>query len=154
MYIIYISQKTVGGSNPAVRIGCSLGDSFDELGAAYCLYILDLVQTLFATVVAWTSLCQQWGNPGALMHTNWSFSMFPVISGASEWTAVLDLTFTYLVSFLCRSFWLGSNIFRMASVDIGVLISLDGDRCGDYRGAYTNLVESTLSHLAHHIRLL
>ena len=92
MYITFISQKTAGGSNSAVRLLLSLRQ-LDEIGAAYGLYVLDLVQTAFITSIAWTTLCGEWGNPAALMHTNWGVSMTPVVSGMSEWCTMLYQTF-------------------------------------------------------------
>jgi hypothetical protein len=89
MYIIFVSQRTAGGSNLVVRQRCLPCVSFDELGAAYGLYLLDLVQTVFVMNFAWTALCGGWGNAAALMHTNWCFSMTPIVGGMSEWCAVL-----------------------------------------------------------------
>jgi len=69
--------------------------TFDELklGAVYGLYLVDLVQTACVTDAAWTTLCEGWGNPSALMITNWSFSMTPLVSGLGKCCAVLDLIF-------------------------------------------------------------
>jgi hypothetical protein len=65
----------------------------DELGAltVYGLYLADLVQTVFITDVAWTTFCKGWGNPSALVTTDWGFAMTPVVSGLSKRCAVLDL---------------------------------------------------------------
>jgi hypothetical protein len=122
-----------------VRQGRFLCVSFDELGAAYGLYFLDVLQSIFATDIAWTALCRQWGNPVALVHTTWAFSMNPIVIGIGEWRAVLciERSDLYVSRFFpCRSCRLGTNLFRVASMGCGTFISLEGGHCGDCRGAY------------------
>jgi len=94
MYIIFVFQMTAGGSNLLVCLDCfNTCSDFDELGAAYGVYLIDLVQTACITDAAWTTLCEGWRNPSALMITNWSFYMTPIVSGLSKCCAVLDLIF-------------------------------------------------------------
>ena len=73
------------------------------------------------------------------MHPSWGFAMIPAVSGVGEWCAVLYKTFGHFripfLSILRRSFWLGTNILCMASMDSGKLISLDGGDRGDCHGA-------------------
>jgi len=93
MYTIFVFQATASGSNLLVRLDCFPKNSFDELGAAYGLFFLDLVQTACTTSVAWSILCAGWGDPTVLMHTGWGFALTPVVSGLSKrWFAILYLT--------------------------------------------------------------
>lgn len=52
--------------------------------AAYGLYLLELVQTVLVTEIAWADLCAGWGIPSALLRIDWGFSMAPLASGLSK----------------------------------------------------------------------
>jgi len=99
MYIIFISRGSTGGSNLLVRMRCSPCNNHDEFVAVYGLYLFDLVQTVIVTDSTWVTLCAGWGNPTTLVHTTWSFSMIPVVSGLSKsgpyFSDVLDLLISF-----------------------------------------------------------
>lgn len=65
----------------------------DELGAlaVYGLYLIDLVQTVCITDVAWATFCKGWGKPSVLVITVWGFSITPAVSGLSKCCTVLGL---------------------------------------------------------------
>lgn len=71
---------------------------------AYGLYLVDIVQTACVTDSAWTTLCEGWGKPSALIITDWSFSMTPVVNSLiCGWVQIF---FAWRVWALGRShFW-------------------------------------------------
>ncbi|KAI0299867.1 hypothetical protein BC826DRAFT_715853 [Russula brevipes] len=82
----------------------------------YGLYLLDLVQTVFVTDVAWAALCAGWGNRKALVYTPWGFSMTPIASGLiSGWVEIF---------FAWRLWSIGRNTFWKAVTAVISAIAL------------------------------
>ncbi|KAF8481656.1 hypothetical protein DFH94DRAFT_403736 [Russula ochroleuca] len=82
---------------------------------AYGLYLLEIVQTVLVTEIAWADLCAGWGIPSALLSIDWGFSMTPVASGLIAcWVQIF---------FAWRVWALGHNMFWMWIATVILLIS-------------------------------
>jgi len=52
--------------------------------SAYGLYLLEIVQTVLITELAWRDLCVGWGIPTVVSQNNWGLSMTPLAGGLSN----------------------------------------------------------------------
>ncbi|KAH9980494.1 hypothetical protein BJV74DRAFT_981662 [Russula compacta] len=90
----------------------------------YGLYLLDLVQSVLITEVAWVVLCPGWGKSTSLVYTSWGFSLTPVVSGLiSGWVQIF---FAWRVWALGHStFWrvVTMVIFAIALTQAGSAIA-------------------------------
>lgn len=50
----------------------------------YVLFILDAIETAFATYLAWTILVSGWGDPAAIVSLSWSSATIPLMTGISK----------------------------------------------------------------------
>ncbi|KAI0291511.1 hypothetical protein B0F90DRAFT_1391770 [Multifurca ochricompacta] len=55
------------------------GDPLWTKAAVYGLFVLDTIDSVITTDVAWKMLCRGWGKPETLIKTDWGFAMTPVI---------------------------------------------------------------------------
>jgi hypothetical protein len=57
--------------------------------AVYGIFLLDTIQTVFATAETWDMLVLNWGNPDIVVHPFWAGGVLPMLSGLSKYLNAL-----------------------------------------------------------------